>query len=158
MASLMHISKKVLLTDKVDRILEDLYIKKAKLKIKMNPESKEALNQVEEDMAKKYSGDMYKIKQELDVINRKDVGWNPGYLWKLVKMMLPSPADPPMRISDILKQIFEDLPINPEYKNFLIYQEKLCNMRLAFCAEEKTYLRTMEDLNLGLENLRIPQD
>ena len=109
-------------------------------------------------MAKKYAGDMYKIKQELDVINRKDVGWNPGYLWKLVKMMLPSPADPPMRISDILKQIFEDLPINPEYKNFLIYQEKLCNMRLAFCAEEKTYLRTMEDLNLGLENLRIPQD
>ena len=43
MASMMHISKKVLLTNKVDKILEDLYLKKAKLKTKINPESKEAL-------------------------------------------------------------------------------------------------------------------
>ena len=115
---------------------------------------------------------MMMIKTELQGINSEDGGWNPGYLWKLRKKISPRPVDPPTAMKNSIgvlltdpieiqresvkyyQQLFEDLPINPEYKNVQIWQEKLCNIRLKLCAEEKTDLWTMADLNLALKDLK----
>ena len=58
--------KKIRVTEKIDRELEEMYSKKAELKNKTDIESKKDLEQIEEEMAIKYSEEMYqKIKSEL---------------------------------------------------------------------------------------------
>ena len=88
--------KKVRVTEKVDKDLENLYKQKAELKHKDNRESKKRLEEVEAKMANKYSEEMYmKIKEELDGINCDDGGWHSGHLWKLRRKLSPRPSDPP---------------------------------------------------------------
>ena len=59
-------------------------------------DSKRKLEEVELEMAEKYSKDIYnKIKEELKGINSEDGAWNSGYLWKLRRKIHPRPSDPP---------------------------------------------------------------
>ena len=73
-----------------------MYSQKAELKNKSDPESQKDFKQIEEEMAFKYSEDMYKkIKDELKGMSCEDGGWNPGHLWKLKTKISPRPVDPP---------------------------------------------------------------
>ena len=80
----------------MDKVLEDLYKKKAALANKKDPESIKLLEEGEKYMEEKYSEDMYgKIKEELKGINYEEGGWNSGHLWKLRRKISPRPVDPP---------------------------------------------------------------
>ena len=58
--------------------------------------SKKELEEVEIELAEKYSDKMYnKIKEELAHIDSEDGVFNSGRLWKLKKKLSPKPHDPP---------------------------------------------------------------
>ena len=165
--------KKIRVTHKVDKELEELYSKKSELKNKTDEISKKKLQELEEKMAEIYSEDMSKkIKDELNGINCEDGGWNSGFLWKLRSKISPRPEEPPtamessngVLLTDPLEiqkeaikyyeQLFKDLPIDPEYEEVQIYKEKLCKMRLNMCAKNKTDDWTDDDLNQVLKDLK----
>ena len=88
--------RKIKVTEKTDKKLEEMYQKKTELKNKEDDESKKKLLELELEMAEEYSEDMYrKIHEELKGINSEEGGWNPRYLWKLRDKLHPKPRDPP---------------------------------------------------------------
>ena len=67
--------KKIRVTEKRDDVLEDMYKKKTQLANKNDEGSKKKLEEVELEMAKLYSEDMYsKIQEELKGMNSEDGG------------------------------------------------------------------------------------
>ena len=88
--------RKIRVTDKVDKELEELYKKRSELKSKDDPQSVAELEELETKMADRYSEEFaFKIKEELKGINSEDGGWNPQNLWKLRSKISPRPVDPP---------------------------------------------------------------
>ena len=156
--------KKIRITEKVDKELEELYQKRGELRNQTNAESKKKLEDIEKVMADKYSEEMYyKIKEELKEINSEDGGWNSGFLWKLKNKVSPRPTDPPTAMENMdgilltdpteimeeslkyYSQLFEDLPMDKSNVNVQIRQEKLCKVRLELSARNKTDTWKMED-------------
>ena len=82
--------KKVKIETTEDYKLEQLYDKRRYLGTKDDEESKEALEDVEEELADIYAERMYhKIKDEIKVMNNEEGGYNPGHLWKLKQKLSP---------------------------------------------------------------------
>ena len=165
--------RKIRVTHKVDKKLENLYTKKTELKSKEDAESKKLLDELEIEMAEIYSENMAnKIKEELKGINCEDGGWNPQSLWKLRSKLSPRPVESPTAMEnkdgilltdpvEIQKEalkyyenLFQDLPMDTEYVEVQKVKENMCKMRLRQCAENKTSAWTLDDLDQVLKQLR----
>ena len=120
--------------EKRDDVLDEMYKKKTQLANNNDEGSKKKLEEVELEMPKLYSEDMYsKIQEELKGINSEDGGWNPGYLWKLGNKLHPRPIDPQRAMENAdgvlltdqieiekealnhFDRLFKDLPMNKDY-------------------------------------------
>ena len=164
--------KKIRVTDKVDKELEDLYDLRRELKGKDDSESKIKLKEVEEELANKYSEEMYdKIKGELKDIN-EETGWNPGHLWKMKKKLSPRQSDPPAAMkstegklltdkNEILNEavkyfekLFEQQKMKPDYQEIQNVKEKLWKQRFEKCKQNKTKPWEMKDLLVVLKYLK----
>ena len=164
---------KIRVTEKVDKTLEMLYSKRTELRNKSDPNSKAELKKVEQDLDEKYAEKMCDtIKNELRNIEIEDGGWNSGQLWKLKKKISPRPMDPPTAMKndegvlltnpdEITKEavkyyekLFEDQPMNENYKQVQIQKEELCSKRLVLAAKNKTDPWDLEDVEFVMNNLK----
>ena len=165
--------KKIKMVEQNDDELEKLYNKRRVLKNKTDAESKIELEQLENEMAEKYSEKMYKkIKEEIDCINSEDGGFNSGKLWKLKKKLSPTNIDPPTAMKnsegDLLtnddeikeeaknhyRKVFEDKPMNQSVKHLREGRERLCLKRLENAKKNKTPPWTVEDVKHAIKDLK----
>ena len=159
--------------EKRDDVLDEMYKKKTQLANNNDEGSKKKLEEVELEMPKLYSEDMYsKIQEELKGINSEDGGWNPGYLWKLRNKLHPRPIDPQRAMENAdgvlltdqieiekealnhFDRLFKDLPMNMDYLEVKRGKENLLKTRLKQCAENKTDPWTMDEMEAALKSLK----
>ena len=77
---------KVKIKNKPDKELDKLYDLRRVLRSQNTPNSKKELDQVEKQLAEKYSEKMYNIiKEEIANVDSEDGGFNSGKLWRLKK-------------------------------------------------------------------------
>ena len=93
--------KKIKISERPNKALEELFEKRNLLRTKSDPESRDALEQVEEELASKCAEDnKEKIKEELSGMKCDEGGINPGKLWNLRKKLFPKSRDPPTAMLD----------------------------------------------------------
>ena len=67
----------------------------------MDENSKEELENLENELAEKYPETMYKnIMSEVKVMSSEEGGYNQGHLWKLTKKTAPRHVEPPTAMRD----------------------------------------------------------
>ena len=94
--------KKIRVTEKPNKELDDLFNKRRILRSKNDVKSKEELNKVENKLAELCAESNYKkIKEEVDHIKSDEGGINSGQLWKLKKKLNPKCRDPPTAMTDM---------------------------------------------------------
>ena len=167
--------KKIRVTERHDKVLENLYNLRSDLRQKDDLESKERLKNVEKELNEKYAEDFYeKIKKELEGMEADDGGWNTSHLWKLKKKLNPRPSDPPTAMKNSkgvlltnpeeikeeaeahFKKVLENKPMNdPNLNGFQKDREELCRKRLQIAAQNKTPDWTMTDLEKVLKYLKL---
>ena len=86
-----------------DKVLESIYNKRNILRSKDDPESRDDLEKVEEELANKYSNNMYnKMKGQLKGCSDSDNGgFNTGALWKLKEQLSPRQNEPPTAMTSL---------------------------------------------------------
>ena len=166
--------KKVKILQKPDDILEKLYSKRRILRMKQDQSSKDELEKVENELAEKYSENMY--KKIMDGVSgfgdSEEGGFNSGQVWKLKKRLSPRPDNTPSAMhnsegklltqpDDILneavnhyKNVFKERQIVPEYENYKIEREKLAKKRIEECKKIKTPPWTFDDVKFVMKNLK----
>ena len=78
--------KKVKISNKPDKILNNLFEKQRILRSQKTPASKVELDILEKELADRYSEKMYQnIKHEISDMDNENGGFNPGKLWKFKK-------------------------------------------------------------------------
>jgi hypothetical protein len=86
---------KVRITERTDKEIEELFVKRKILRSKNDEKSRNDLKEVEEKLAEKCAETNYKkIKEEIANIDCEEGGIN-GHLWKLKKKLSPKCRDPP---------------------------------------------------------------
>ena len=166
--------KKVKIIDKPDDELEELFNKRRVLRNQSDYESQTKLEELNDELATKYSDKMSKtILEEIKGISKSDEGGiNSGKLWKLKKKLMPRSQDPPTAMvntegklltdkDDIMKEavnhyknVFKDKEISPELKEYKIEREELCKKRLKETKQNVTSDWTVANVKLVLSNLK----
>ena len=171
--------KKVRISDKSDKELENLYNTRNYLRNRSDVDSELELEKIDNELSDKYSQVMYnKIKKEIKVINSDVGGFNPGNLWKLKQKLAPRFKDPPTAMKDAdgkllttdeevrkeamkhYKNVFDYKPIDEEFKVYEMQREKLCDERLEKAYINKTPAWTVADVRNAIKglNMGISQD
>ena len=166
--------KKVKISKSPDKVLESLYNKRNLLRSKDDSKSRDELEVVEEELANKYSDNMYnKMKNQLKNCTDSDEGgFNTGALWKLKKKLSPRLNEPPTAMQnskgklltnekDIreeamnhYKKVFTDKSIGKEYEQYRIEREALCMKHLDECSKVKTPDWTVSEVTYALKCLK----
>ena len=93
--------RKIRVTEKRNEVLEELFIKRRRLKSMNDPRSKDELDEIENTLAEMCAESNYnKIKEEIDNIKCDEGGMSSGHLWKLKKKLSPKCRDPPTAMLD----------------------------------------------------------
>ena len=93
--------KKVRVSDKHNKKIEELFRRRNYLRGKSDENSKALLEQVEKELAEKCAKENYeKIMEEISGIKSDEGGFHPGSLWKLKKKLNPKCRDPPTAMVD----------------------------------------------------------
>ena len=90
--------KKVKISNKPDKILNNLFDKRRILRSQKSPASKVELDIVEKELVDRYSEKMYQnIKHEIADMDSEDGGFNPGKMWKFKKKLYPAAFVPQLQ-------------------------------------------------------------
>ena len=165
--------KKVKITSKPDKEMENLFNKRRYLRNKKGEGAINELEKVETELAVKYSEKMYKtIKKEIEGINCEEGGLNSGHLWNLKNKLIPKHSETPAAMintegkvlakpEDILNEainhytkVFEKKDIKQGLENFEVEREKLCEERLLKASQNKTPKWTIKDVKNAIKNLK----
>ena len=165
--------RKIRITDKPNKEIEELFEKRKKLKNKNDLKSKSDLEKIETELAELCAKDNYnKIKEEIADIKCEEGGINSGKLWKLKKKLSPKCRDPPTamldkegnlvtdpeRIANIGLEVFKDRLKNRDIKEDLVElkdeKNELCKLRLKLAGNKKTPDWTMKQLETVLKYLK----
>ena len=157
--------KKIKVTDKPNKQLEELFEKRKVLRTKDDDESQENLKKVEEKLAELCAEEnRRKILEEIAGIECNEGGTHSGKLWKLRKKLFPKSRDPPTamfdpngnlvtcesKVEEITLNAYQDRlknkPIKESLSNLKILKENLCNLRLELAKRNKSPDWTMEQL------------
>ena len=91
--------KKIKIRKSDNKEIENLYNKRKLLRNKSDKESKNKLNEIEEELANKLSEDLYGIiESETSKINSEEGGFHSGDLWRLKNKLKKVSRDPPTAI------------------------------------------------------------
>ena len=166
--------KKVKIIDKPDEELDKLFNMRRILRNKTDTVSIAKLEELNEELANKYSDKMSKtILSEVKGITKSDEGGlNTGKLWKLKKKLMPRNQEPPTAMinkegklltdkEDILKEavehytnVFKDKDIVPELNGYRSEREQLCRNRLGETKQNRTCDWTVENVKDVLKSLK----
>ena len=174
MNGVLHSSfKKIKITEKPNKVLEELFRKRTMLRTKLDTESQEALKKVEEELADKCAEEnRQKIMEELSGIKCEEGGVHSGKLWKLRKKLFPKSRDPPTAMLDkegnlvtseheimnLAVKTYQERIKNRKMKENLEtvknLKEDLCSKRLEAAKKKTTPPWTMDDLDKVLKGLK----
>ena len=165
--------RKIRLTENKNTEIDELFQKRKILRGKDDNVSKDELEKVEEELAKRCAEDNRRlIMEEISGIECQEGGVSSGKLWNLRKKLCPKSRDPPTAMLDangnlvtnpeVIENIaletfrkrLENRPMKPDLENIKNDKENLCKMRLDLAAQTKTDPWTMEDLNTVLKYLK----
>ena len=165
--------RKIRISDRPDKELENLLDRRKVLKNKTDYDSKKELEEVEKILDEKYAEHNYnKIKEEISKIKVDEGGIHSGSLWKLKKKVSPRCRDPPTAMLDSAGNLLtspdaidkaaletyekrlQNRPIKDDLKNLQKEKEELCQLRLKAARMKKTSPWTMEDLEVVLKYLK----
>ena len=149
--------KKIRVTEKPNKELDDLFNKRRILRSKNDVKSKEELQKVENKLAELCAESNYKkIKDEVDNIKCDEGGINSGQLWKLKKKLNPKCRDPPTAMTDMYGNLvtsdeairdlavetyskrLENRKMKDELKHIQEAKEEPCKERLKLASKNKT--------------------
>ena len=166
--------KRIKVTERSNRELEDLFNRRKVLRQKDDDKSKEELKQVDEELADKCAEEnKRKIMEEIAGIDCEKGGIHSGKLWKLRKKLFPNSRDPPTAMLDndgnlvtdekmieelaleTYKKRLENRTIQPNLNHLKQEKEELCKVRLEVAKENKTPPWTMTQLEKVLHNLKL---
>ena len=165
--------RKIRITDKPNKEIEDLFDKRRILRNKTDEKSRVELDNVENELAEKCAQKNYElIKGEIENIDCEEGGLNSGNLWKLKKKLSPKCRDPPTAMLDqngnlltseqaietlaveTYRKRLENRQIKEELKHIQTEKEELCKLRLEIAGRRKTPPWTMTDLEAVLNYLK----
>ena len=165
--------KKVRITDKPNKDLDDLFKKRKILRQKDDEISKAELQDVEKKLNDKCAESNYmKIKKEIENIKAEEGGIHTGYLWKLKKKLSPNSRDPPTAMVDNAGNLItvpEDIdklalntfterlrnrPIRDGLEGLRNAKEKLSEKRLKLAKSKQTEPWSLSQLDKVLKNLK----
>ena len=165
--------KKIRISDKPNKELDDLFSKRKELRNKSDDYSKIELAQVETKLAELCAEKNFKvICDEISNIKCDEGGINSGKLWRLKKKLSPRCRDPPTamlneegklvtnakEIEKLSLKVFKNRLKNRNIEDNLVEmkkeKEKMCEMRLKSAKNNKTPPWTMKDLNRVLGYLK----
>ena len=165
--------RKIRITDKPNKEIEDLFDKRRILRNKTDEKSRVELDNVESELAEKCAQKNYElIKGEIENIDCEEGGLNSGNLWKLKKKQSPKCRDPPTAMLDqngnlltseqaietlaveTYRKRLENRQIKEELKHIQTEKEELCKLRLEIAGRRKTPPWTMKDLEAVLNYLK----
>ena len=149
--------RKIRISDRPDKELENLLDRRKVLKNKTDYDSKKELEEVEKILDEKYAEHNYnKIKEEISKIKVDEGGIHSGSLWKLKKKVSPRCRDPPTAMLDSTGNLLtspdaidkaaletyekrlQNRPIKDDLKNLQKEKEELCQLRLKAAKMKKT--------------------
>ena len=165
--------KKIRISEKPNKEIEELFERRKVLKNKVDEESKLELKEVETKLAEKCAeGNYDKIKEELFSLKCEEGGINSGHLWKLKKKLSPKCRDPPTAMLDsygnlitsshlieelaveTYKDRLKNRPIKKELSSLKDAKEELCRLRLEIASKNKTPPWTIAQLEKVLTKLK----
>ena len=151
---------------------EMLYNKRRELKNKVDTKSKDDLEEVNEEIARLSQEKFNKMKEEINGNKRDSTALNPMKMWKLKKTLFPRAREPPAAVLDskgnlltnnelieeraieVYKERLEGNKINNSLEDLEKIENKLCEIRLKNCKNNKTEPWSMENLRLVLKQLK----
>ena len=163
--------KKVRLSNTKETEEEKLYNKLAMLKLKDDDESKEAVANVIEDIAKAAEAKYTKVMEELSKMKPDEGKIDAQKFWKIKKKLCPKSREPPSAMLDkggnllttekaiqdrALEAYMERLKPNKIEKHLESYEEAantLCEERLKLTELNKTDPWSMDDLDQAVKDL-----
>ena len=164
---------KIRITDKPNKVVEELFIERKNLRNKTDNSSLIKLKNVEDKLAELCSQSNYtRINDEISNLKCDEGGINVGKLWKLKKKLSPTCRDPPTamlgkdgniitsskEIEELALEVFEERlknrAINDELSEMKKNKEELCELRLRVAKQNKTPEWKMKDLEIVLRNLK----
>ena len=93
--------KKIRITDRPNKVIEELFKQRTSLRTKKDEKSKKDLEAIENKLAELLAKDNYeKIIDEVGKIDCQEGGINSSHLWKLKKKLSPKCRDPPTAMLD----------------------------------------------------------
>ena len=165
--------KKIRLTEKPNKELDDLFNRRRILRNKNDEQSCEDLAKVEDTLANLCAESNYnKIKEEVEHMKSDEGGVNSGHLWKLKKKLNPKCRDPPTAMLDMhgnlvtsdeairslavetYRKRLENRKIKDDLKHIQKDKEELCKLRLKLASKNKTPPWTMAQLETVLNQLK----
>ena len=165
--------RKIRISEKTNKNIENLLNKRRVLKNKRDYESKKEFDKIEKELAEKCAVEnRRKIIDEIAGMENCDGGVNTGRLWKLRKKLFPRTREPPTAMLDkmgnlitaseaiegIALDTFKDRLKNKNIRNGLekvkSYKENLCIKRLEKAKNSKTEPWKIKDLESVLKYLK----
>ena len=131
--------KKIRITDKTDKLTEELYKKWRKLQGMEDDESKEMLELLEKELGDKIAENHQKIEKETGKYDCEDGGFHSGKLWNLKKHLFPKHRDPPTAMVD-------------DKGNILTNSDNINELALQKLAVERLKNRLMKE---GMEEMKV---
>ena len=164
---------KITPTSKKEKEIFELYKQQANLKFRTDEESKKELEQIEDRLVNKLSEELFGIvREEVDIINSDQGGFNSGHLWQLKNKLSGKVNSPTTAVFDTLgdlvttkneiekvtlehyKKVLENRKIKEGLESFQKEREELCYKRLADAKNNITPDWTTENVKNVIKQLK----
>ena len=165
--------RKITITDKPNKELEDLFYRRKVLRTKSDGRSRAELENIENELAKRCAEEnKKKIEEELAGLDCDEGGVHSGRLWKLRKKLFPRSRDPPTAMKDqsgnlitsedqieklaleTYKKRLENRKMKESLSQIKEDKEELCSRRMETAKNKTTPPRTMDQLESVLNYLK----